>query len=165
MRVSLAPLFTDLPIVFLALLLVGRLSEFWLHLLMGIGGLFVLWLALDAWRSAGRTTERSVTTSARQDLLHGALINFLNPHPYLFWLTVGAPTVVQAWRLTPWAAVAFVVAFYALLVGSKIVLALAIGRARTLNRQRQWLRLSATLLLLAGIWMLYTAMHGLGWFS
>lgn len=162
-RVSLAPLLTDLPIVFLAFILVGRLSEFWLHLLMGIGGLFVLWLAIAAWRNAGRTRDLVVATSARQDLLHGALVNFLNPHPYLFWITVGAPTVVQAWRRTPWAAVGFVVGFYALLLGSKITLALFVSRAHSLNRQRQWLRFSAVLLLFASVWMLYSALHGLGW--
>lgn len=164
-RVSMAPLLTDLPIVFLAFILVGRLSEFWLHILMAMGGGFVLWLAYDAWRTAGRTTTLVVATSARQDLMHGALVNFLNPHPYLFWITVGAPTVIQAWRRTPWAAVGFVVGFYVLLVGSKVVLAILVSRARFLNRQRQWLRFSAFLLLLAGCWMLYSAFQGLGWLA
>jgi threonine/homoserine/homoserine lactone efflux protein len=58
------------------------------------------------------------------------MINFLNPHPYLFWVMVGAPTTVRAMAASPLAAAAFIGSFYLLLVGSKILLAWAVGRSR-----------------------------------
>ncbi len=161
-RVALAPLLTDIPIVALAIFMVGRLPATWITILLGFGGLFVLWLAFDAWRQATRQFESTPPPSAGQDLLHGALVNFLNPHPYLFWLTVGAPTVIHAWRQMPVWALAFIISFYVLLIGSKVVLAVLVGRAGSLSRQRQWLRFSAVLLVAAGIWMLVSAVQSLG---
>ena len=163
LRVAVAPLLTDLPIIVLSFLLVGRLPEVGLDIMLGIGGLFVLWLGFDAFRHAGDGIDTTVSTSARQDLLHGALINFLNPHPYLFWVAVGAPTVVRAWRTEPWLAVVFIVSFYALLIGSKVALAFVFSRARSLpQRQYAWLmRFSSLLLFIAGLFMLYSAWRNL----
>lgn len=163
LRVAVAPLLSDLPIVVLSFLLVGRLPEAGLDIMLGIGGLFVLWLGFDAMRHAGDGIDTTVTKTARQDYLHGALINFLNPHPYLFWVAVGAPTVVRAWRTDPWMAVVFIVSFYALLIGSKVVLAFLFSRARALpQRQYTWMiRFSSLLLLIAGVFMLYTALRNL----
>jgi threonine/homoserine/homoserine lactone efflux protein len=163
LRVSIAPLLTDIPIVVLSLLLVRRLPEIGLDIMLGIGGLFVLWLGVDALRHAGDGIDTTKTTTAKQDYVHGALINFLNPHPYLFWVAVGAPTVVRAWREGPWMAIAFIVSFYVLLVGSKVVLAFVFSQARGLPQQQYiWMiRFSSLLLLIAGAFMLFTAWRNL----
>lgn len=163
LRVALAPLLTDLPIVALAFFLVGRLPQAGLDAMLGIGGLFVIWLGIDAWRHGSDGIDTATTTSARQDLLHGALINFLNPHPYLFWAAVGAPTVLTAWRSDRAGAIGFVLGFYVLLIGSKIALAYIFSRAKRLpaNRHRQLIQFSSLLLFAAGLFMLYTAWEGL----
>jgi threonine/homoserine/homoserine lactone efflux protein len=163
LRVAVAPLISDLPIVVLSFLLVGRLPEVGLDIMLGIGGMFVLWLGIDAMRHASDGIDTTVTTTAKQDYLHGAMINFLNPHPYLFWIAVGAPTVVRAWREDPWLAVIFIVSFYVLLIGGKVVLAFIFSRARALpQRQYTWMiRFSSLLLLIAGVFMLYTALRNL----
>jgi threonine/homoserine/homoserine lactone efflux protein len=54
--------------------------------------------------------------------------NALNPHPYLFWATIGGPALVSGWRISPWYALAFLVPFYALLVGSKMLVAWLVSR-------------------------------------
>ena len=163
LRIALAPLITDLPIVILALLVISRLPEIALHGLMAAGGLFVLWLAWDAWRETGAgLTASAETPTAQQDFLRGALVNFLNPHPYLFWGTVGAPIVIQAWEQSPWQAAGFVFMFYLMLVGSKVVLALILGRFRGMpaHLYHRAMQFSALLLLAAGVWMLYAAWQG-----
>jgi threonine/homoserine/homoserine lactone efflux protein len=58
------------------------------------------------------------------------LANFLSPHPYLFWISVGAPLILQASRLGQDAAALFLAAFYSCLVGAKVVLAVMVGRSR-----------------------------------
>lgn len=163
LRVALAPLLTDLPIVLLAFFLVGWLPQAGLDVMLGVGGLFVLWLGVDAFRHAGDGIDTSASTTARQDVLHGALINFLNPHPYLFWVAVGAPTLVKAWRTDPRYAVAFILSFYLLLIGSKAMLAFLFGRAHTLPQtyHRRLMRFSAFLLLGAGLFMIYSAWRSL----
>ncbi len=162
LRVALAPLLTDVPIVLLAVGLVGRLPEQYLDGLLLVGGLFVIGLGVDGFRQAGLEWTAQPTTAGR-DLWHGMLVNFLNPHPYLFWAAVGAPTMVRAWRLQPGYAVAFIGGFYLMLVGSKIVLAVLFSRARGLapRYQRQLLRGSAVLLLGIGLFMMVTAVRSL----
>jgi threonine/homoserine/homoserine lactone efflux protein len=163
MRIAIAPLITDLPIVLLALFVISRLPELYLHGLMALGGFFVLWLAYEAWRETGEhLMDETDAPTAQQDLLRGAMVNFLNPHPYLFWGTVGAPLVIQAWNQNPWYAVGFIVMFYLLLVGSKIVLALVLGRVRKLppHLYHRLMQVSALLLLIAGGMMLYSAWQG-----
>ena len=164
LRIAIAPLLTDLPIVLLALFLISRLPEIFLHGLMALGGFFVLWLAVEAWR----TTDQVLTTASEppaphQDLLRGMMVNFLNPHPYLFWGAIGAPLVIQAWDQNPWYAIGFILAFYLLLVGSKVVLALVLGHFRKMppHIYHRVMQFSAILLLMAGGMMLYSAWQGL----
>ena len=62
--------------------------------------------------------------------MRGVIANFLNPNPYLFWFSVGAPIVLRAANAEPLAAAGFLGGFYSLLVGAKMALSLAVGRSR-----------------------------------
>jgi len=164
LRIAIAPLLTDLPIVILALVVISHLPEVYLHGMMALGGFFVLWLALEAWRETSEIQLADVETpTAQQDLMRGMLVNFLNPHPYLFWGAVGAPLVIQAWGQTPWHAVIFILFFYLFLVGSKVIMALALARFHRMPPQlyHRLMQFSALLLLIAGGFMLYSAWQGL----
>ena len=136
--VALAPLLTDLPIVLAAVLLLRPLTDQTLPMaLINLGGgLYLAWLGLEGLRFRGAELE---PTNPAGSLRRGVIANFLNPSPYLFWLAVGAPTVLAAWREGWPAAAAFIVAFYVLLVGSKVALALALGRARHLLRSGSYI--------------------------
>lgn len=131
LMVALAPLLSDLPIVTLALALAHRAMTLDpVFVLVSFGGaVYVIVLAVETARA--ELPSARLAGQAPRSLLTGALANVLSPHPYLFWLTVGAPTVVTAHRQHGWAASAgFIVAFYLLLVGSKVVLALLVGGSR-----------------------------------
>ena len=76
----------------------------------------------------GVTPLPDVTRGA---LLKGAIVNAANPHPWLFWIAIGAPTLIAAWAGGgPIAGAGFLAGFYSMLVGSKVALALVVGRAR-----------------------------------
>lgn len=131
LRVALAPLITDIPIIALSVLLVGYLPPEALRWVGTLGGLVVIWMGVETIRSARNAAlPRDVDEPAdpQRELWRGALVNALNPHPYLFWATVGGPAVVNGWRISPWYVLAFVVPFYTLLVGSKIVVAWLVSR-------------------------------------
>ena len=164
LRVALAPLLSDLPIVVLSLLLVGRLPQSALDVMLVVGGLFVIWLGVDSLRHGVQEVGIEEQTSVGKDLWHAVLANLLNPHPYLFWALVGAPIVIRAWRASPAQAIIFIIVFYALLVGSKMMLALFFSRARGLpEHYRRWLvRASSLLLLGVGVYMLFTAAQNFG---
>jgi threonine/homoserine/homoserine lactone efflux protein len=131
LRVALAPVVTDLPIVTLAVLLAGYLSPEALRWVGTVGAIVVVWLGIETLRAARHAELPQVTTeraNPQRELWRGVVVNLLNPHPYLFWGTIGAPALVKGWRESPWHAVVFVLAFYALLLGSKVVVAWVVSR-------------------------------------
>jgi len=164
LRIAFVPLLTDLSIVLLSFWIVAQLPPVYLHAMMFVGGLFVLWLAYEAWRETGDAVLSSAEAPAiHQDLLRGMMVNFLNPHPYLFWGAVGAPMVIQARQQNLWYAVAFVVTFYLLLVGSKVALAFLLEKFRhsSISFYPRLMQFSALLLLASGVYMLYLAWQGM----
>jgi threonine/homoserine/homoserine lactone efflux protein len=131
-KVALTPLVTDAPILLVALVLASKLAE--LRLLLGIvsvaGRAFVLYLA---WESVWPVRQEAETPAARpRSWFKGIVTNLLNPHPWIFWLTVGAAILAKATAQGWPVAAAFLFGFYLLLVGSKLLVALLTGRSRNL---------------------------------
>jgi threonine/homoserine/homoserine lactone efflux protein len=130
LKVAAAPLLTDLPIVILATALVGAAAATAGGLLGAIslaGAAFVGYLGIESIRTTGVQAGRP--DEAPRSWARGALVNALSPHPYIFWVTVGAPILIRAWADGPLAAAAFLVGFYACLVGAKMLLAVIAGRS------------------------------------
>ncbi len=129
-KVALVPLLTDLPIILVAVALASKLSE--LQPLLGVlsvaGGAFVMYLAYEAWRPARPDTADAPTRP--NSWMKGILTNVLSPHPWLFWMTVGAASLAKAMTVGRHAAIAFLALFYGLLVGSKLTMVLLAGRSR-----------------------------------
>lgn len=132
MKVALSPLVTDLPIIVLSLWALSRLAGFEriMGLLSLVGGIYVAYLAWECFQSGGIETV-DVDTQPHS-LRKGVILNLLNPAPYLFWATVGGPLIIQQQEARIAAAGAFLVSFYAFLVGSKLALAWLTGKTRFL---------------------------------
>jgi threonine/homoserine/homoserine lactone efflux protein len=158
LRVALAPLITDAPIITLAVLLAGSLPPEALRWVGTIGGLVVIWLGIETLRSARKAVVPHSTqlgANPRRELWRGVMANALNPHPYLFWATVGGPALVSSWRLSPWHALAFLLSFYALLLGSKVAVAWLVSRSAGALSQDWYRRILAGCgLLLLGMGLL-----------
>ena len=133
-KVAFAPIITDLPIIILTLFVLSKLSNF--HSILGvislIGGCFVLFMGCESLRTKGVDTK--VREVAPKSLIRGVLVNALSPHPYLFWFSVGAPIMIKAMSLSISAPLAFIISFYFFLVGTKIVLAMIIGKSKSFLR-------------------------------
>lgn len=138
-KVALAPIITDLPIIAVTLFLLSRLSNFpdILGIISLLGGACVLSMGYAGIRTIGVDADPQGTGA--RSLAKGVLANALSPHPYLFWFSVGAPTMTRAMGQQSGAAAVFLVSFYLLLVGSKILLALLVGRSRSLLSGRAYL--------------------------
>lgn len=164
LRVAVAPLISDLPIVTAAVLFVAAVPEGAQALLAAGGGAYILYLGVDALVAArmARPAE-AAPQAAAQDVLRGAVVNLLNPHPWLFWLGAGGPLLLAAWRVGSLHAAAFLFGFYALLVGSKIGVAWGVAAGRRFLTDRAYrvlLAASALLLFVFGALLLWQA---LGW--
>ena len=161
LRVALAPFITDLPIIVLAVLLSGSLPPEALRWVGTVGGLVIIWLGIETLRSARGAILPGVAGAQfdpRRELWRGVVANALNPHPYLFWATIGGPALVSGWRISPWYAFAFLVPFYALLVGSKMLVAWLVSRQAgglSLNWYRRLLVGCGLLMLGMGILLIW----------
>jgi threonine/homoserine/homoserine lactone efflux protein len=136
---AIAPLVTDLPIVIISVLILAKLSHS--HFLLGVisitGAVFIGYLAYES--ITVKSSSLNIKTINPQSLRKGIITNFLSPHPYLFWIAVGAPMVLKAYQSNIWSAIFFVGGFYFLLVGSKIITALLIDKSRDIMRRRGYL--------------------------
>lgn len=150
--IATAPLITDVPIILVSLFTLARLADFEpiLGLVALVGSLYIFYLAYETLRTGPVGVGKS--EPAAKSLRKGAIINALNPHPYLFWATVGAPLILRAERsetLAPWL---FVGSFYLFLIGSKVVIAQIVGRFRTFLSDKPYIYIMRTLaVLLAGL--------------
>ena len=129
-RVALSPIFTDLPIILVTLAVLSQLTEF--HAILGIlsllGGCVILFMGYESMHP--KRSEPDLPEAAPKSLTKGILANALSPHPYLFWFSVGGPVMGRAMKLNMAAPLAFIGSFYVFLIGSKIVLAVMVGRSK-----------------------------------
>jgi threonine/homoserine/homoserine lactone efflux protein len=158
---SFAPLLSDGPIAVVSVLVLGRVPATAQHVLRAGGGLLLLYLAVRAlreWRQPRAPSQASVPRT----LAEAAMVNLLNPNPYLGWALVLGPAVVGAWNRRPVYAVAFVTAFYATMVATLAGFVFLVGAVNALDRSRQRTIAGASALLLAalGVILLIEGAHG-----
>lgn len=160
-KVAAAPLITDLPIILLSLLVLTRLTDFdaVLGMISLAGGFYVLHLSYGSLRITPVNLQE--TDLQPRSLSKGALINLLNPHPYLFWMTVGAPFILKARKESLLPALAFIFSFYLLLVGSKVLLALLTGKSRRFLTGKGYVYVMRVLAALLAFFALFLFRDGL----
>lgn len=162
-RVAIAPLLTDAPIIVLTVAVVSSVSVAVLRGLGVAGGLVVAAMGLWTVATARRPVRESEAAPPSRDVWRGVLVNVVSPHPWIFWVGVGAPLLVSAWRDAPGRGVAFIVGFYLLLIGSKVIVAWFVARAgRRLGPdwRRRLLLAGGSLLVVGGIVLAVEAMAG-----
>ena len=144
-KVSIAPIITDLPILIVSLLILKKLSNFEVVLgcVSSIGGIFVLYLGYESFRTKG--IDLNIEKQSSIALKKGIITNALNPHPYIFYMTVGAPIILKALNKNAFWAVAFLASFLLFLVGSKVILAVITGRSRTFLKNKAYIFIMRTL--------------------
>ena len=164
--VALAPPVADVLIVGLVLMLLHQLPPASFSVLSLIGGCYVCFLGGETLRTSAPTgLAEEGTGSVLLSFRKGLLVNLLNPHPYIFWLTVGGPLVTDNARHDAWLPImAFLFGFYGCLVGSKVLIAVLVhgGRARLQGTgYRIALRLSGVALLLFGLLLIWDGVSAL----
>jgi threonine/homoserine/homoserine lactone efflux protein len=138
-KIAIAPLLSDLPIVLVTITVLSYLSDIQpvLGVISLLGGAFLVYLAYEGLSFKGADIDSMDV--APQSVKKGVITNFLNPSPYLFWFSIGAPTVVKAMDFGFASASLFIICFYVTLVGSKVMVALAVGRSRNFLNSEYYL--------------------------
>lgn len=137
-KVALAPLITDLPIILVTYLIFSRISH--LSVAMAVisflGGIYFLFLAFETIRSRGLESE--LKEHKPDSFKKGITANFLNPNPYMFWLTAGIPTAFRAYESGLLTVILYFFLFYLLLTGSKIGVAFLVERSKSFLKNRSY---------------------------
>lgn len=156
---ALAPLLSDGPIIALCLLVLSQVPPWFQRFLYIAGGLFLLYLAYGAYKTWKNfdTTIPYIETETQQSVLKAALINTLNPNPYIFWSLVTGPILVTGWRETPAYGLGFLAGFYATMILGLSLLIIVFGSARQLGLtvNRALLGISAIALFCFGLFQLW----------
>jgi threonine/homoserine/homoserine lactone efflux protein len=155
---AFAPMVSDAPIIALVLFVLTRVPPVMLRVLQAAGGVFLLylaWVTLRTFRSAGSVPA----APARRTLLNAAVLNLLNPNPYLGWSLVMGPLFLEAWHRAPACAVALTAAFYTsmVIVCAAIVIVFALTRSFGPRLSHVLVGISAVALGAFGLYQLWSA--------
>jgi threonine/homoserine/homoserine lactone efflux protein len=89
--------------------------------------------------------------SAPRTMLQAALVNLLNPNPYLGWALVLGPSILTAWQETPAHGIALLAAFYVTMVATLAGFIFLVGTTRFLGARVQRAIAGVSALVLAGL--------------
>ena len=150
---ALAPVVTDFPIIVVSLYILSQLSDF--HAVLGtislLGALFIGYLAYE------NITVKRINVSEQEcsikSLKKGVITNFLSPHPYLFWMVVGAPIIMKAYHVNIASLAFFLSGFYVLLVGSKVMVAFLVDRSKSFLKSNGYIY---TIRILGGLLIIFS---------
>ena len=161
---ALSPLLSDGPIAVLVLIVLGRVPTGGQVLLRAAGGVLLLYLAWSALRQTGASSGGPVSApdSARLTLFQAAMVNLLNPSPYLGWALVLGPAAIAGWHEGPAHAAALVLAFYGVMTAGLAGFILLASTARLLRprAQRTLVIVSAAVLAGLGVYQLIASAQG-----
>ena len=165
LQVALAPLITDLPIILITVLILSKLSRS--APILGIinlaGAVFIAYLAYECFHTT--TINRQPEENNAGSLIRGIISNLLNPHPYIFWLTIGGPLLLSPGKNHWTAGGVFLASFYFCLVGAKIGIAALAARCRSGLSMTIYRRINYILGTILVIFALFFLYNGLKYFK
>ncbi|MDO9045027.1 MAG: LysE family translocator [Methanobacteriaceae archaeon] len=159
-KVACAPIITDIPIIIVTLILLSYLSQNSgiLGLISIIGGFYLVYLAYESFKTHG--IEENFDMEEPRSFLKGAAVNFLSPNPYIFWITVGGPITIAAYQVNPYSPSWFFFGFYIFLIGSKILLAVLVGKSRDFLTGKSYIYIMRFMGVLLSIFAAYIWWNG-----
>jgi threonine/homoserine/homoserine lactone efflux protein len=125
--------------------------------------MFLVYLSIES--ISFRGTEINTDNRKPKSVKKGIITNFLNPSPYMFWFSIGAPTVVKAMDTGLVSVLIFGASFYVTLIGSKVVVALITSKSRYFLKSRHFIY---TIRLLGVVLLIFAAIfirNGLSYFG
>ncbi|AKB75014.1 transporter, LysE family [Methanosarcina lacustris Z-7289] len=137
-KVAVSPLITDLPIILAVLYVLSHLtnSDFFIGIIAFFGASYLIYSGIESLKIKKDSVELNV--EKKDALKKGVIVNFGNPHPYIFWLSIGGPIILKSLNTHIWATILFIAGFYICLVGSKVVVALIVEKSKSFINSRYY---------------------------
>lgn len=161
-KVALAPVVTDIPIILLSVSFLSIVSGFSyvIGFISILGGIYLGYLAYESFVTSGLKMKFEVDEP--KSLKKGVTVNLLNPGPYIFWITVGGPIIINAYKQSILSPLLFIIGFYIMLIGSKIVLAYITGKSRDFLTGKIYIdtmRILGVVLSVFALYLIYEGLH------
>lgn len=130
-KVAISPLITDLPIILSILYILSHLTDY--SSIIGIiaffGASYLIYSGVESLRIKPENIELKI--EKKDALKKGIIVNFGNPHPYIFWISIGGPIIFRSLNTHVSATVLFILGFYVFLIGSKVVITLIVEKSKS----------------------------------
>lgn len=130
-KVAISPLITDLPIILSILFILSHLTNY--NSVIGIiaffGAFYLIYSGMESLKIKQRSVE--LRLEKKDALKKGIIVNFGNPHPYIFWISIGGPIIFKTLDTHISATILFILGFYIFLVGSKVVITLLVEKSKS----------------------------------
>ena len=129
-----APLMSDVPIIILVLLVLTNVPPEVLLILQCFGGVFLLYLALNAYKTWSKFDQNTIRdVSPQQNVFKAVMINLLNPNPYLSWSLVMGPLLIKSWSVDPVNGIVLLIGFYSSMIIYSMGIVVLFAAARNLG--------------------------------
>jgi threonine/homoserine/homoserine lactone efflux protein len=150
---AFSPLISDGPVAVLVLAVLSQVPATLVLYLRLLGGAFILYLAFGAWRSwRDFSSEQQIIAESNPNrLLKAAVVNWLNPNPYLGWSIVLGPMVIGGWRQSPMHGIALMLGFYVTMIAVMIGMIYLFASAGTLGPRVRKSLIGLSSMALAGL--------------
>lgn len=126
--IAVVPLLSESVVLILSALFLSQMPRAVLQWMGIAGGLLLLYLAYRTWHVAKNPPEADPSgTPSRKRLFEGVALAVLSPAPWVFWLLVGGPLFLSAWRAGWGHGLVFLGAFLVGLVGVHLLVAALAG--------------------------------------
>lgn len=141
-KVSLAPLFTDIPLILVIIFILKHIKN--IHFLLGIISLIGSLLLFYFGYKDLKTDKIKLQTGniKSSSFGKGILTNLFNPHPYVFWFFIGVPFMIKGTTIER---ASFVLSFLFGIVGTKICLTLIVEKGKKFIETKYYLRIIQSL--------------------
>lgn len=137
-KVAVSPLITDSTIMLITLLALSTLAEH--NVVIGLvsifGACYLIYLGLKNLRV--KTTRSDVVLLRKEAFKQAIITNLLNPHTYIFWLSVGSPIILETLKTDASTTILFLLGFYTLLMGSMVFVALIVDRSKSFVKSKYY---------------------------
>ena len=133
-KVAVSPLITDSAVIVLALVVLSNLARY--TMIIGVvsilGACYLIFLGVENLRVKTAMLEAKVMK--KEALRRAVITNFLNPHVYVFWISVGGPIILRGLTVHVSVSLLFLFGFFVLIVSSKASIAYAVDRSKAFVR-------------------------------
>jgi len=159
-----APIISDVPIVILMLFVLTNMPHRVLLGLQCIGGLFLIFLAYNAyksWQTYSEKKDEKIITY--QNFFKAVTVGLLNPNAYIGWSLILGPMLIKAWTGHPAFGIIMLAGFYGSMAMYSIGMVILFASARNLGPKitRISIGISAIALFLFGVYQLYSGIVSL----